>query len=75
MFVLRRVLWALFLIVLFWHLWLLAQVLWFKWFNPSETSFMEIRREEIQQKKPEATVLRDERPRSRARIAGIPISA
>ena len=54
MFVLRRVLWALFLIVLLWHLWLLAQVLWFKWFNPSETSFMEIRREEIQQKKPEA---------------------
>jgi Rrf2 family iron-sulfur cluster assembly transcriptional regulator len=28
-----------------------------------------------QQKKPEATVLRDERPRSRARIQGIPLSA
>lgn len=52
--VLRRALWILCLIVLFWHLWLLAQVLWFKWFNPSETSFMEIRLEEIQQKKPEA---------------------
>lgn len=52
--VLRRALWILCLIVLFWHLWLLAQVLWFKWFNPSETSFMAIRLEEIQQKKPEA---------------------
>jgi len=49
----RLLLWG-FLIVLAWHLWLLAQVLWFKWFNPSETSFMEIRLEEIQQKKPEA---------------------
>lgn len=49
----RLLLWG-FLIVLGWHLWLLAQVLWFKWFNPSETSFMEIRLEEIQQKKPEA---------------------
>ena len=49
----KLLLWG-FLIVLAWHLWLLAQVLWFKWFNPSETSFMEIRLEEIQQKKPEA---------------------
>jgi monofunctional biosynthetic peptidoglycan transglycosylase len=52
----RRALLALFLLVLGWHLWLLGNVLWLKWFNPSETSFMDIRLSELQAKKPEANL-------------------
>ena len=52
----RRALLALFLLVMAWHLWLLANVLWLKWFNPSETSFMDIRLSELQAKKPEANL-------------------
>ena len=46
----RRLLIALLLLVLAWHLWLLGWVLWWKWVDPGETSFMDIRLAELQQK-------------------------
>lgn len=52
----RRILFGIFLIVLFWHLWLLANVLWLKWFNPDSTSFMDIRLAELREKDPSATL-------------------
>ena len=52
----RRGFVALVLLVVLWHLWLLGNVLWLKWFNPSETSFMDIRLSELQAKKPEANL-------------------
>jgi len=52
----RRILFAIFLIVLFWHLWLLANVLWLKWFNPDSTSFMDIRLAELREKDSSATL-------------------
>ena len=39
---------------LIWQLWLLGWVLFWGWFNPGTTSFMEIRLGELQQKVPEA---------------------
>ena len=41
-------------IVLAWQLWLFGWVLWWNWVNPSETSFMEIRMDELHEKKPDA---------------------
>jgi monofunctional glycosyltransferase len=41
-------------LVLLWLLWLFGWVLWWKWVDPGETSFMEIRMEELQAKKPDA---------------------
>jgi monofunctional biosynthetic peptidoglycan transglycosylase len=52
----RRGFVGLVLLVVLWHLWLLGNVLWLKWFNPSETSFMDIRLSELQAKKPEANL-------------------
>lgn len=52
----RRILLAIFLIVLAWHLWLLGNVLWLKWFNPGSTSFMDIRLSELREKDPNATL-------------------
>ncbi len=50
----RRALLALVLIFIAWHLWLLGQVLWWKWIPPSETSFMSLRLGELYEKKPDA---------------------
>ena len=50
----RRILVALLLFILAWHLWLLGWVLWWKWFDPGETSFMQIRLGELRQKNPQA---------------------
>ncbi|WP_347247858.1 monofunctional biosynthetic peptidoglycan transglycosylase [Zoogloea sp.] len=50
----RRALLALVLIFIAWHLWLLGQVLWWKWIPPSETSFMSLRLGELNEKKPDA---------------------
>ena len=41
-------------IVLAWQLWLFGWVLWWNWVNPAETSFMEIRMDELHVKKPDA---------------------
>jgi monofunctional glycosyltransferase len=53
---LRRILFAVFGIVLIWHLWLLGWVLWWKHFNPEQTSFMSIRLAELREKNPDATL-------------------
>lgn len=39
---------------LIWQLWLLGWVLYWKWFNPGTTRFMEIRLAELRDKRPEA---------------------
>ena len=41
-------------IVFAWTLWVFAWVLWWNWVDPSETSFMEIRMDELHEKKPGA---------------------
>jgi len=51
---LRRILGVLLLIVVAWHLWVLGWVLWWKWANPGETSFMAIRLSELREKDPQA---------------------
>ena len=50
----RRGLLALVLLFIAWHLWLLGNVLWWKWVPPSETSFMSLRLSELKQTKPDA---------------------
>ncbi len=49
----RVVRWALLLFCLY-ETWIFGHVLWWKWNNPSSTSFMAIRLEELQQKNPGA---------------------
>lgn len=39
---------------LIWQLWLLGWVLYWKWFNPGTTRFMEIRLAELREKRPDA---------------------
>ena len=51
---LKRVALALVAIFLLWQLWLLAWVLLWKWVDPGETRFMEIRLAELRQKTPAA---------------------
>ena len=50
----KRALLIVIAIVLAWQLWLFGWVLWWNWVNPAETSFMEIRMDELQAKKPNA---------------------
>lgn len=50
----RNALLALVLLALAWHLWLFAQVLWWNWYAPGSTSFMDIRLEELREKDPKA---------------------
>ena len=50
----RRALLALVLVFVAWHVWLLGQVLWWRWVPPSETSFMSLRLDELNEKKPDA---------------------
>jgi len=52
--ILKRTLLALFLLVLAYQLWLLGNVLWWKWINPSTTSFMSLRLDELREKDPQA---------------------
>lgn len=52
----RRGLAAGLLVVLAWHAWVFARVVWWSWVNPSETSFMALRLDELQEKKPDATL-------------------
>lgn len=65
---LRRLLAGVFLIVLLWHLWLLGWVLWWKWFDPGETSFMQIRLSELRQKDPQAKLSRQWQPYPRISV-------
>jgi len=52
----KRGLLALLIIAVVYQLWLLGWVLWWKWVNPGETRFMEIRMAELQEKRPDAEV-------------------
>jgi monofunctional glycosyltransferase len=52
--VLKHSLIVIVLLVLAYQLWLLGNVLWWKWINPSTTSFMSIRLNELREKNPEA---------------------
>jgi monofunctional glycosyltransferase len=50
----KRVLpWAL-LFIFIYQLWLFMQIVWWKWNNPLNTSFMSIRLDELQEKNPDA---------------------
>jgi len=44
------------LVVLAWHAWVFARVVWWSWVNPSATSFMELRLDELQEKTPDAAL-------------------
>lgn len=50
----RLVLKWLLLLLLAYQLWIFSQLLWWKWFNPAETSFMAIRLDELREKNPRA---------------------
>ncbi|GAA5163063.1 monofunctional biosynthetic peptidoglycan transglycosylase [Viridibacterium curvum] len=50
----KRALLLLLLLAFVWLLWLFGHILFWKWFNPSETSFMSIRLEELREKNPKA---------------------
>lgn len=45
---------AVVVLLLVWQLWLLAQVAWWSQFNPGSTSFMRLRLDAMQEKKPDA---------------------
>ena len=64
----RRALLALLLFIVLWHLWLLGWVMWWKWANPSETSFMAIRLSELRQKDPKAQLRRQWQPYDRISV-------
>ena len=51
---LKRALLAVIGLLVLWQLWLFCWVLFWGWFNPGTTRFMEIRLAELQQKNPEA---------------------
>jgi len=52
--ILKRTIVALILFVLAYQVWLLGHVLWWKWVNPSSTSFMSLRLDELRDKNPGA---------------------
>ncbi|MEC5384252.1 monofunctional biosynthetic peptidoglycan transglycosylase [Uliginosibacterium sp. H3] len=51
---LKHVLITVVLLLLAYQLWLFGNVLWWKWVNPSSTSFMSLRLSELREKNPEA---------------------
>jgi monofunctional biosynthetic peptidoglycan transglycosylase len=51
---LKRTIIALILFILVYQVWLLGNVLWWKWINPSTTSFMSLRLHELREKDPQA---------------------
>ena len=53
---LKRSLLIMIAIVLAWQLWLFGWVLWWNWVDPGETSFMEIRTDELLAKRPDARI-------------------
>ncbi len=50
----RRVLLLILLLIVLWHLWLLGWVLYWKHWNPEQTSFMQLRLSALQEKQPKA---------------------
>lgn len=50
----KRLLWWAFLLVCLYQFWILSQVLWWKWNNPVDTSFMSLRLQELQKINPDA---------------------
>jgi monofunctional glycosyltransferase len=50
----KRALLAIVLLILLWQAWLFGHVLWWNWFNPSQTSFMSLRLDELREKDPQA---------------------
>ena len=57
--IVRRINWIvalLFLLLLLMQGWYFGWVVWWKYFNPHETSFMELRLDELQEKNPAATL-------------------
>jgi monofunctional glycosyltransferase len=64
----RRILAGVVLLALIWQLWFLGWVLWWKWVDPSETSFMDIRVSELRQKDPKAELRRQWQPYERISV-------
>jgi len=50
----KRVLGWAFLLLILYQLWILSHVVWWKWNNPTDTSFMSIRLQEMQERYPDA---------------------
>ncbi|MGC3963077.1 MAG: monofunctional biosynthetic peptidoglycan transglycosylase [Rhodocyclaceae bacterium] len=50
----KRALVAVLLLIIAYHLWLLGQILWWKWIPPQQTSFMSLRLDELREKDPKA---------------------
>ncbi|NMG45732.1 monofunctional biosynthetic peptidoglycan transglycosylase [Aromatoleum toluvorans] len=68
---LRRIGWvcaALLALLLLYQLWIFTLVLWWSHFNPSSTSFMDIRRDELQEKRPNAELRHEWVPYERISI-------
>lgn len=68
---LRRAGWvcvALVALLLFYQLWIFLLVLWWSHFNPSSTSFMDIRLDELQEKRPNAELRHEWAPYERISI-------
>lgn len=42
------------LVLVAWHAWIFARVIWWSWANPGETSFMALRLDELREKEPNA---------------------
>jgi len=51
---LRQVLLALLVLCVCWHLWALAQIVWWRYHNPSMTSFMSEQQQRLQERNPRA---------------------
>jgi monofunctional glycosyltransferase len=67
----RKIKWAfalLLLLGLLWQGWYLGWVVWWKYFNPSETSFMELRLNEMQEKNPDAALKHEWVPYARISV-------
>lgn len=69
--IVRRINWAvamLLLLLLLWQGWYLGWVMWWKYFNPHETSFMALRLDELQAKNPEAALKHEWVPYARISV-------
>lgn len=52
----KRVLLVAFLLLLAYQLWVFANLLWWKWYNPTTTSFMSLRLDEMRETRPKANL-------------------
>src|SRR5437868_3224395 len=52
----KRLLLGLLLLVIAYQVWVFAHLLYWKWFDPAETSFMALRLDELQEQNPKATL-------------------